>query len=58
MYILLKLTWNIHQDIPHGGARNTFFKFLIEIIHDMFSNHNGINIDIKNRKIAHLGTQI
>ena len=27
-------------------------------MHDMFSNHNGINIDIKNRKIAHLGTQI
>lgn len=55
IHILLKLMWNIHQDKTHSEPHNTLGLNKskgIAIIQCMLMNHNGIELEINNGKIA------
>ena len=50
MHIFLKCTWNILQDKPYIRPQVLIHFKKIEIIQSSFSNHNGIKLDINNRR--------
>ena len=59
IHLLLKCTWNIHQDRPHLGSHFKRSKFKkIEIISSIFSEHNAMRLDInyKKKTVRHTNT--
>ena len=49
----LRITWNVHQSRPHLGYKTHPSNFeRAEIKQMMFSDHTGIKLDIKNRKVT------
>lgn len=42
MHICFKRTWNIHQDTPHSGPEESYYKFpKTEMIHCIILDQNG-----------------
>ena len=53
LYILFKCTWNGYKINYILGYKTSLNKFKrIQLIQSMFADHNGIQLEIKKRKIS------
>lgn len=50
IHIFLKCTWTILQDRPYARIQRFVFIQMFEIIQSVFSDHNGIKLEISNRR--------
>lgn len=53
IWTLPKSQWNIYQDRTYLGHKTKLDTFkIIEIIQNVFSDHNGIKLELNNREIT------